>query len=146
MSKNTTLKKLHNKISKMFPQMSFNVDGYSVSTEFQNGFFIFRDVSDSFSKSIAVQFAIPYESITDEVETIKCLNKINSNFNLVATLVKFSENHGHISFAPILIPPFSDKEDIDTAIENFTCLKIFLTMIEDEGYFETLKTLIKCEV
>ncbi len=70
--------------------MSFELKDNQVLSKYKNGVFVLKNVSDSKYYGVTVQYNIYYKHNIDENEVLKCLNEINSEHNLVATLTQFS--------------------------------------------------------
>lgn len=148
MSNNEKMKELYTKLSNEYSDMSFELDDSQVVCKYKNGVFVLKHVSHNKHFGVAVQYHIYYKNNIDENEVLKCLNEINSEHNLVATLTQFSssqnDNLGCVSFAPIHIPMFRDEQEIvESGLAYFNRQKHFLTMLESEAYYEKLKELLK---
>ena len=148
MSNNEKMEELYTKLSNEYSDMSFVLDDNRIVCEYKNGLFALKNVSYNKHYGVTVQYRIYYNNNIDEIEVLKCLNEINSEHNLVATLTRFSssqnDNLGCVSFSPIHIPMFRDEQEVvEAGLAYFNRQKHFLTMLESDGNYKKLNELLK---
>lgn len=135
------LKELNSKLQKHYSEMSFKLENNTITCEYQNGLFVFTDVSDGKIFGITVQYKLQCRNNPNETEILKCINEINSEHNLLITLDNMA---GCINFAPIHVPMFRDeKELVESGLTYFNRQKHFLTILESDSYYKKLKELLK---
>lgn len=133
----SVLKELHTKLTNKYSDMSFKLDNDLISSAYHTGFLTFRVVSNSKAQGIFVEYVLNCDE-NKEIELLQCLNEINSEFDIKATL-----NKNLISFSPIYIPWFIGCADTEVAMISFSHLKYTMSRIEEEGYIDKIKEFLK---
>lgn len=146
MTNNEILRKISTKIQREYPYLTFKIDGDKLLSEYKNGIFLLTDVSTDKTFGVTSQYRIFCTKEIDEEKILNCLNELNSLYNIVGRLTKFSvpqeDVFGYVSFAPMYIPVSRECVDLESVQIYFNRLKIFLEILENDEYFKTLNNLI----
>lgn len=146
MTNTDILRKISTQIQREYPYLTFKIDGDKLLSEYKNGIFLLTDVSTDKTYGVTSQYRIFCTKEIDEDKILNCLNELNSLYNIVGRLTKFSvpqeDVFGYVSFAPMYIPVSKECVDLESVQIYFNRLKIFLEILENDEYFKTLNNLI----
>ena len=90
MTNNEILRKISTKIQREYPYLTFKIDGDKLLSEYKNGIFLLTDVSTDKTFGVTSQYRIFCTKEIDEEKILNCLNELNSLYNIVGRLTKFS--------------------------------------------------------